>query len=269
MKNPQIEPPPETGLEQRTNQFLENVQTHATKLNAIRLRSRRTKQDMQSQLNCFSAIAEVLAQSTGLETVARTLIGEWEQVVSVSFMKLDSQIREMCIKRSWRLDGQWPDFMVDFGIPVHVDEDQRAIEVGGEKRVPIADLEQTLLKITADLVPENFSVGSFLAKLAAGYDSVASTESVQVPILDVYRQLVIQSQSSRFWRDADTSSFTPLTIHQFRARVSRILQEGVTATTDGRELRLFPPLNPKDAVFVYQPAERRFGYVGRIEFRTP
>lgn len=269
MKNTQIELPPEAGLEQRTNQFLETVQSHATKLNAIRLRSRRTKQDMQSQLKCLSAIDEVLAQSTGLETVAKSLAGEWEQVVSVTFMKLDSQIREICVRRSWRLDGQWPDFMVDFGIPVHVDENQRAIEVGGDKHVPIADLEQTLSKITADLVPKNFSVGSFLAKLAAGYDSAASTETVQVPILDVYRQLVIQSQTSHFWRDADASFFTPLTIHQFRARVSRILQEGVTATPDGRELRLFPPLNPKDAVFVYQPSERRFGYVGRIEFRTP
>ena len=45
-----------------------------------------------------------------------------------------------------------------------------------------------------------------------------------------------------------------------------MLEAGVSTDKNGRELRLIPPLNPKDALFIYQPAERRFGFVGRIEF---
>jgi hypothetical protein len=37
-------------------------------------------------------------------------------------------------------------------------------------------------------------------------------------------------------------------------------------TADGRELRLIPPIEPSDSIYLYQPSERRFGYVGRIEF---
>ena len=59
-----------------------------------------------------------------------------------------------------------------------------------------------------------------------------------------------------------------LSADQFRARLSASLESGVRSAPDGRELRLLPPIDPKDAMFIYQPAERRFGFVGRIEFRS-
>ena len=86
-------------------------------------------------------------------------------------------------------------------------------------------------------------------------------------MLDVYRALVILAQPARFWRNASRPALFELTIDQFRARLSAALEANTVSTADRRELRLLPPIDPKDAVFVYQPAENRFGFVGRIEFR--
>jgi hypothetical protein len=87
-----------------------------------------------------------------------------------------------------------------------------------------------------------------------------------VPILDVYREVVIQQQSPRFWRDADPQLFVAIGADQFRARLSKMMEIGVTETSDGRSLRLLPPLNPKDGLFMFLPTESRFAYVGRVEF---
>jgi hypothetical protein len=82
----------------------------------------------------------------------------------------------------------------------------------------------------------------------------------------VYRAFVVNAQDSRFWRDARSGSFAGIGLDQFRARLTRALEGENPAAPDDRFLRLLPPLDPKDALFLYQPAEKRFGYVGRIEF---
>jgi hypothetical protein len=57
-----------------------------------------------------------------------------------------------------------------------------------------------------------------------------------------------------------------MTLEQFRARISRMLEANVLKTKTGRELRFYPPLDPKDALFLFNPLERRLGFVGRVEF---
>jgi hypothetical protein len=183
--------------------------------------------------------------------------------VSAAFLQLDSSLHELCAGRGWKLDGQWPDFIVEFGVSIHIDEAHRSLLVGDAYRIHPGELEEALAKVTADLLPKNFSPKAFMEK---AYDSVSKGEQLQVPILSLYREMVTQSQTAKFWRDASRSTFNPFTISQFRARVSRMLEGGVFNAMDGRELRLLPPLNPKDAIFVFQPSERRFGFVGRVEF---
>ena len=119
---------------------------------------------------------------------------------------------------------------------------------------------------SSDLIPRTFSPGGFIAELVAAYDDVSSGRGGQQRMLDVYRVFVIRSQSPRFWRDAHASAFTPIGVDQFRARMARALAAGATTALDGRQLRLLPPLDPKDALFMHQPAEGRFAFVGRIEF---
>lgn len=44
-----------------------------------------------------------------------------------------------------------------------------------------------------------------------------------------------------------------------------MLAEDVTESLGGRNIRLLPSINPKDGLFLFQPAERRFGFVGRVD----
>ena len=120
------------------------------------------------------------------------------------------------------------------------------------------------LDLSARPDTQRFDSTKFMGELASAYDETRPTTG-QLPLFDVYRSMVIRIQSSRFWRDAIVHAFVGLSADQFRARLSFSCGRGTTSL-DGRTLRLLPPLNPKDGLFLYQPAEARFGFVGRIEF---
>jgi hypothetical protein len=249
-------------------QFCDLLRDSAKKLAGLALRLRKKIDDPRVATRLLSDATPLFEDVAKLGSAAVQIADECEQKAEQGFLQLAATIQDLCAKHNWRLDGQWPDFMIDHGVPLHVDEKQRTIIIGGSTRVGPGELEKELANTTAGLIPQKFSPHGFMQQLQSAYDS-AGAGSAQVPIYDVYRNLVIQQQSSRFWRDAATALFVPMSIDQFRARFSRMLEAGVGTTKDGRELRLYPPLNPKDAVFLYQPLERRFGFVGRIEFVKP
>jgi hypothetical protein len=206
-----------------------------------------------------------IEQSKDLKDARERLLAAWRERLTTALLQLEAELRDLCVTKGWRVDGQWPDFIMNLGVSVHVDGEKRIAIVGDVQRPASAGaIAKTLEPRVAELLPKNFAPPRFMESLLRAYDSVGGG-SGQALILDVYRSLVIQSQAPRFWRDARPNLFTPLTIDQFRARLSKSLESGVVSA-DGRELRLFPALDPKDAIFMYQPAERRFGYVGRIEF---
>src|SRR5262249_4510991 len=117
-----------------------------------------------------------------------------------------------------------------------------------------------------ELVPRNFSEARFMQSLADAYDDMHDGKSSQIPILKVYRQLVLRQQKPNFWKDARGDLFVGMSIDQFRARLSRAVTKNATIVSGNRELRLLPPIDPRNALYLYQPAEGRFGFVGRIEF---
>lgn len=183
------------------------------------------------------------------------------------FGEFESVFREGCAARGWRCDGQWPQFVVQAGVDVEILEKSRAIRVGRVKlpgldaKAVFAELERAV----RTLVPANFDVGEFLEQLFAAYEAVRGA-SGPVPILRVYREFVLARQKIAFWNDVEAKSFVEINASQFRARLSALLDSGRLTTLDGKRVRLFPPLDPKDALFIYLPAERRFGFIGRIEF---
>jgi len=253
-------------LNARTSAFCDSIHAFAKRLSVITTQLRRSPSVASSQPQALASLAEALSRSSDLHESANKLRAEWDSVVSLAFLQLEASLHELCGSRGWRLDGQWPDFIVEFGITLHVDESHHSILVGDTKRIHVDELEEALAGATADLLPKNFAPRAFMEKLLSAYDSVANGERSQVPILSLYREMVTQNQTPKFWKDASYSAFTPFTIAQFRARVSRMLEAGILNAVDGRELHLFPPLNPKDAIFIFQPQERRFGFIGRIEF---
>jgi hypothetical protein len=195
------------------------------------------------------------------------LATDLEQLAERQFLELESRLHEECAARGWRLEGTWPILYVERAIQVEIDSAKRTATVGGRKIGPArcSSIGRALEHHVRDLIPSPFSASEFIKRISESYDE-ARAGSAQVPVFDVYRRFVVRSQAPRFWRDARAEDFKGTSAEQFRARLTRALEEGATMAPDGRELKLLPPLDPKDGLFLYQPAEARFGYVGRIEF---
>src|SRR6266478_2604744 len=101
-------------LKSRTDECAERVRAFAKRLNDLAVRLRRPEADAKSQASLLSALFDSLTQSTILQSTTKVLAEEWEQLSVVSFLRLESDLREICDKRDWRLDGQWPDFIVNY-----------------------------------------------------------------------------------------------------------------------------------------------------------
>ena len=256
-------------LEDRTNEFATQLSERAQALSKLlRARKRRGQDghDPERVVRWLEAGALVMEGWAELDAARTQLLGSWHETVAVSLLQLEADLREICRVRGWRLDGQWPDFVVDYGVSVHVDEKARSVLVGDVRCLENAPaITGALTRQVGGLLPKTFSPQRFVESLLHAYEAVIDSKGGQARVLEVYRWFVIEAQSARFWRDAKAALFTSITTDQFRARLSVSLERGI-ASAQGRELRLLPPLDPKDALFVYQPAEQRFGYVGRIEF---
>jgi hypothetical protein len=258
------------GLLGRTRTFAANLTERSATLSKV-LRGARKLLDGDSQspdaiTKWLEATGAVTKDWRAFEDLRRELADSWRQAGSAAFLELEAELRDLCAGRGWRIDGQWPEFVIEYGITVRLDE-KHARAIVGDAACPAnaAAIGKAASRLVGDLLPKDFSAQRFIESLLRAWEDATNRAGGQTPILDVYRCFVIQAQSTKFWRDATASLFTTVTTDQFRARLSRSLEKGVTGAR-GRELRLLPPLDPKDALFVYQPAERRFGYVGRIEF---
>jgi hypothetical protein len=225
-------------------------------------------EDAAAMVGWLESVAPATADLPDLEQRRVLLLDQWRSAASQEFLKIEADLRDACRTRGWQIDGQWPDLYVERGILVHVNEKERGATVGHTRlrSATISAIVKTLEVQVPTLIPRTFSPEGFITELVGAYDELSNGRGGQQKMLDVYRVLVIRSQSTRFWRDAHASAFTPLGVDQFRARMARALAAGATTAPDGRQLRLLPPLDPKDALFMHQPAEGRFAFVGRIEF---
>jgi len=181
------------------------------------------------------------------------------------FLELESRLRELGQKHGWAVHGQWPTFHFAHAIEVRVNPKKRTLAVSGEtvSATDINQLESLLRMEVKDLLPKSHSPQKWVDALYAAYQNLGQP---QAPINALYRAMVLNMQSSTLWEDARKEVFRPLSRNQFRARLSNLLTQGVSTTSDGLEMRLLPPLHADDGLFLYQPAENRFGFVGRVQF---
>lgn len=197
------------------------------------------------------------------------LIADLDEGVVRKLSELEADIGDLARAHGWRLEGIWPTFQVERGIELRVEATKRIVRVAGQA-IDATDIDaigNAVRLAIRDLVPNGFSAHDMLEQLRRSHAALRP-EGGQIPIMDLYGRFVMDVQTQRFWKDARADRFVGLSVDQFRARLSRMLADGVTVARDGSELRMLPPLDPKDALFVYQPGEGRFGYVGRIEFVT-
>ncbi len=223
-----------------------------------------------SALSSWNTIKEQLEVIAGLSDQIAEFGTELRERAEKEFLEIESGLRAELENLKFRIDGNWPKLFIERAVSLEFFDSSRTAVVGGVKvdDPSVPKIISLVRPMVQELLPKSFSSAGFLAKLREAYDSTKSS-SKQVPILDLYRSFVVLSQKPRFWRDAREGSFTGISIEQFRARLSKSLEEiangGGTASLD---IRLLPPLDPKDALFLYLPGEARFGYVGRVEFSS-
>jgi hypothetical protein len=229
------------------------------------------ERQLQKQASPASILeaARTALPSLSSETVAAVerLISEVAGSIKRRLSEFESDLRDLAQANGWRLEGTWPTFQIERGVEVRIDEANSTVRVAGST-VDATDLDaitNAVRTAVRDLVPKGFSPSTMLEQLRESHAALRP-EGGQVPILDLYARFVMDNQSKRFWRDARTDRFSGISADQFRARLSKMLEDGATVAQDGSELRLLPPLDPKDALFMYLPIEARFGYVGRVEF---
>lgn len=210
------------------------------------------------------ALLTVLENPAELAREAERRGQQADAQIRQTLLSLEANLRSVCAARGWSLDGVWPTFFVEKAVEIVIDEGTRLVRVAGQRtRLDAECVADAAAPLVRQLLPRTFSTTGFLQSIADAVD--ASTKAGgSAPVSQVYRQLVIDAQSSRFWRDAKAELFVPLSLEQFRARLSATLDAG-TRLSDGRALRLSPPLKAEDGIFIWQPAERRFGYVGRLQ----
>jgi hypothetical protein len=177
-------------------------------------------------------------------------------------------LHELGQKHAWPVHGQWPTYHFAHAIEVRVNPKKRALEVSGQT-IPATDINQleSLLKgEVKDLLPKTHSPQKWIDALHSAYEDLGLS---QATINALYKAMILRVQPTSLWGDARKDLFRPLSRNQFRARLSNLLAQGVSQTSDGLELRLLPALHAEDGLFLYQPAENRFGFVGRVQFVRP
>jgi hypothetical protein len=218
--------------------------------------------------NVLGPLRDDLHALQSLSNQLNLLETSWDERIEREVLEMEATVRDALRARGWQAEGQWPKLYVERAIAAEFDERNRSFKVS-DKPISAAsatELVSVLAPMIDELIPRTFSEPRFMQALADAYDDLHDGKSSQLPILKVYRQLVLRQQKPNFWNNARSDSFVGMSIDQFRARLSRALMKNATTVSGNRELRLLPPIDPKNALYLYQPAEGRFGFVGRIEF---
>lgn len=220
-----------------------------------------------SSKEALVAVRAALRALRPLEDVLKAEEAELARRMAKALDELEADLGDLAKRRGWRLEGGWPTFQVERGIEVRIDAVRGEVRVASRKFdvTDLAAVERAIGELVGELVPKKFDPTDFLGRLETA--CLACGEAgTQIAIWDAYARMVVDLQPQRFWREAVRERFVPLSPDQFRAQLAAILEAGATITPSNRELVLLPPLDPKDALFVYLPAEKRFAFVGRILF---
>lgn len=208
--------------------------------------------------------------ATELRSMCSDLLTRFKVAAKDALMRLDADIRDECARNDWKLDGQWPKFYIQRVIRVEIDEAAGQVIVG-DTVVPSAAISTISAAIqlqNRELLPKTFQSAQFLSALSGAHDRIVTREQAAVPIWLLYREMLLSQQPKTLWRTGRSDAFRTYTEQRFRASLTRVLQEGKTRTPDGRDLRLLPALRAEEGMYLYEPLEQRFAFVGRVGFTS-
>jgi hypothetical protein len=252
-------------LIQSLEQLKSFASTHLKKLQSCQLPHGNF--DYAALVRQLDSISTTLPVQEELSAVLQQAQEIATQHARLAFLELESDIKELCERHQWHLDGHWPHFHIERSIEVVVSETKHTVTIDGTKLrgCGIDAIEQSITPIADALFPKPYDRNVFVELLAQSFDACTHRSDERVSIHDLYKQAVLQSQSKTFWRRGVAKDFSELTITQFRARLSTVL-DGNSTDARGRALHVTPPIHTKDGLFLYLGAEDRMAYVGSLAF---
>jgi hypothetical protein len=181
--------------------------------------------------------------------------------------KFDTDFRNAVSSQGLLVSGQWPRYFINHILPVAVDETKQRVHIG-EDPPTTPSIEKLIRSIESQLKilkPDPKKLADFLKEVYIACKELTSPANRTVAVWDLYKQIVINRQSSKFWRNASSNNFRPFRELDFKAYITELLKVNLTSISE-QQLRLHPPIQKGDSMYIYQPAENRFSHVGRVEF---
>lgn len=207
-----------------------------------------------------------LIQNEGISLSAE-VAAQLEEDCRDAILRFEADLREAITLAGHSLTGQWPNYYVQDLIPVVIDKETASITVGGD-RVTALKADAVIKSLNSQLkklVVTKEGLTAFLRDVFEAYKKLTAGKQASVSVWDLYREIVVAKQPRSLWRDASAKNYRPFTEAEFRAHLTALLKANET-TIDSQQLRLLPPISKNESVFIYQPAEKRFAHVGRVEF---
>ena len=193
--------------------------------------------------------------------------GQIKELCDDILLQYDANFRDAVASEGWSIDGQWPKYYIERFIAVSIDSKKFTVTVGKEilKSLEMKKLIDVIKSYVKQFKPDPAKLRPFLEEMYAAYSAIRESEGGSVAIWDLYKQLVISRQSKNFWHNASRESFKTVRDVEFIAYLTELLKSNLTTISD-HQMRLLPPLASSDSMFIYQPIEKRFSHVGRIQF---
>ncbi len=170
--------------------------------------------------------------------------------------------------------GVRPDYIVDGGLHVHLDESARWLSVGGN-HLPLAPWKKTaqgIARLLSELRNLPFDADAFSKSLFAAYEQAlvegGKSMGAVVPIERILQSLAL-GQQPRAWRlDPTNRNYRGYGRDHLRMQLFRLVTARPQPSVGGHRLNLTAGSNTENALFMYVPSLGRCAYVGLVSW-TP
>lgn len=211
--------------------------------------------------------------SGALLNALRVVQSEAQGVLSSLAEELPTRLRGVSVE-GVEVKGVRPDFIVDGGLHVHLDESARWLLVGGA-HLPLAPWKKTaqaIARLLSELRNLPFDADGFSNSLFAAYEQALAeagkTMGAVVPIERILQALAL-AQQPRAWRlDPTNRNYRGYGRDQLRAQLYRLVTVRPQPAFGRHRLNLTAGSNTENALFMYIPSLGRCAYVGLVSW-TP
>ncbi len=185
----------------------------------------------------------------------------------------ESQLKQFCDINNIRLDGHFPSYMLNGFLRLRVNAAKGSCDIGGQQidTMFVDSFSSILLTLIKEERQRPFEKAKFIEELYSAYNRAILISKMAagtaLPVKDVFMELVMIKQPSKFARAPSRINFQDYSREFFLRDLAKLVGAGSLATSSGKRLILAPTAFSADAFPIIEPNGIR--YIGRIAFSDP